>query len=262
MSLILDALRKADHDRKVEQGSPDINEMYIAPETKNTPSKIVVFGTLLAILILCILLIIKIFEAPPQPNEANTKPEENTSKITEKQNSERDTTSSSSHVNKTIRTYAQLSPSSNTESFPKTTVRPYQNLKPSEATSNENQTQKQVSSLYNKETPPNSNKEKIPAKTEIKVNKTARNSLLSYTNIPLIKELPLSAQEAIPTLMYSQHVYQERGEKYVVINGKRQNEGSSLAQGIKIKKILSDGVLLEKQQRTFRLMARSSWINF
>ena len=87
-------------------------------------------------------------------------------------------------------------------------------------------------------------------------------SVSAYSNVKLIKELPFSTQEDIPTLMYTEHNYVGKTGNSIVINGKRAKEGGSIGSGIRVEQILEDGLLLRKGNYQFKMFALNSWLNY
>ena len=86
-------------------------------------------------------------------------------------------------------------------------------------------------------------------------------TLAFYKDIGSIRELPISAQEAIPTMMYTQHNY-SAGQKSIEINGKKVRENSRISGDVKVDKILKDGAIMRYQKYTFKMSAYNNWINF
>ena len=87
-------------------------------------------------------------------------------------------------------------------------------------------------------------------------------SLDFYQQTKTINQMPIAAQNKIPTLMYNAHSFQENGRSSVVINGKTVREGQNIENDIKVKKILRDGLILQNSISSFKLRAMSSWINY
>jgi len=78
-----------------------------------------------------------------------------------------------------------------------------------------------------------------------------------------IKKMPKSFQESIPTIFYNQHNYPlVEGEPSIVLNKQILMEGDSLDNGIYIHAILENKVVLIKDNIYFSLRARNSWVNF
>lgn len=76
-----------------------------------------------------------------------------------------------------------------------------------------------------------------------------------------IRDLPWSLQQKIPSISYSRHHYDETGRSYVVINGERKHAGQQLEPSLQLEEILNDGVVLSFEGRRFKLPALSSWVN-
>lgn len=83
-------------------------------------------------------------------------------------------------------------------------------------------------------------------------------TMAAFDAVPFLHELPTSKQDGIPTLMYSQHQFDEQR---VTINKKSFSVGQSVARGIILERILADGVLLNYNGQQFKLAALSSWVN-
>lgn len=76
-----------------------------------------------------------------------------------------------------------------------------------------------------------------------------------------IRDLPLSVQNRIPTLMYAAHDYLEGSRPSVVFNGQRYYEGQTLERGLRLERIEEDGVIIRVDDHRFKLRALSSWVN-
>lgn len=87
-------------------------------------------------------------------------------------------------------------------------------------------------------------------------------SLSHYESIKHIKELPFSTQERIPTLIYSQHMFSDIRNRHIVINGKQIRENTQIASGIRLDKILKDGALMTLDGTKFKMRALNSWLNY
>ena len=87
------------------------------------------------------------------------------------------------------------------------------------------------------------------------------NTLAGFPNVGGIRALPLAAQNDIPTLMYGQHNYRLGGDSSIVLNGKTLREGDSLGGGLAVDAIVADGVIMRYRDHHFALKALSSWVN-
>ncbi|TCO78415.1 general secretion pathway protein GspB [Chromatocurvus halotolerans] len=77
---------------------------------------------------------------------------------------------------------------------------------------------------------------------------------------PMLEELSQAFRDGVPTLMYSQHDYRSSGESAVFINRERRREGESV-DGVSVREILPDSVILSYRGTVFRLKALNSWVN-
>ncbi|MBX2857625.1 MAG: general secretion pathway protein GspB [Cellvibrionaceae bacterium] len=91
--------------------------------------------------------------------------------------------------------------------------------------------------------------------------KTAKDSIHYYTDIGSVREMSYSMQQKIPTLMYQNHSYHQGGRSTITINGKTVRKGGQVAQGVTIDDIFSDGIILKFQNQKFKMLAYSSWVN-
>ncbi len=80
-----------------------------------------------------------------------------------------------------------------------------------------------------------------------------------YADTPFLHELSQKLQNSIPSIMYALHKYDDHT---VVINKKTYGEDEEIAPNLTIKRILADGLLLEFNGITFKLSALSSWVNY
>jgi len=128
----------------------------------------------------------------------------------------------------------------------------------------------QVNNLYRDRTKSTTNTSTTqgPARAQAKATtdqtasaKTSSAVSASTAQYKSIKELPQSVQDSIPTLMYSYHHYQP-GNSTVTINKQILRENSTLDGGLRVIKILPDGVVLATGDYQFELPARNSWLNF
>lgn len=77
-----------------------------------------------------------------------------------------------------------------------------------------------------------------------------------------LRSMPPTFQDSIPTLMYSKHKYIERGTSTITINKQRLFEGSILDSNIKVVSIKKRSVILQVGGTQFKVLAMNSWINF
>lgn len=94
---------------------------------------------------------------------------------------------------------------------------------------------------------------------EIATDAAFENTMAALGDMPFLHELPVNLQNSIPTLMYAQHAFAEGA---VVINKKRFMVGDSIAAGLAVEQILADGIVLSFNGTSFKLEALSSWVNY
>jgi len=100
--------------------------------------------------------------------------------------------------------------------------------------------------------------EKLVAQAQDEVN----NARLDEHDAPFIADLSQQTKNDIPTIYYRRHDYSgEPGRSTVLLNGKTVKTGGKVAQGITVKEILPDSVVLEHRGTQFRLRALNSWVN-
>lgn len=83
----------------------------------------------------------------------------------------------------------------------------------------------------------------------------------SLIDIPDIGDLPSGFRQQIPSINYSRHNYERNGSQSVIINGRSHNAGAALAEDLVLEEIYSDGIILRFKQVRFKLRALNSWIN-
>lgn len=85
-------------------------------------------------------------------------------------------------------------------------------------------------------------------------------TLAQFSNIPDINELPQNQLNKIPSLNYSQHNFNNVGGS-VVINGTLRRPNDPIANGIVLEKVLEDGIILHAENFSFKMRALNSWLN-
>ena len=79
---------------------------------------------------------------------------------------------------------------------------------------------------------------------------------------PFLSSLPVTVQKHIPTLNYDQHVFLDNSESFVEINDKIFKEGAAITSELSLESIQERFIILRFQQTHFRLSALNSWVNF
>ena len=96
--------------------------------------------------------------------------------------------------------------------------------------------------------------------TTIATTATSPMSLRQFANLPDIQDLPNSVLQRIPSLKYSEHNYNSNGGS-VVINGIVRHANDQLIDGLVIDRILEDGMILHFENYSFKMRAMNTWVN-
>lgn len=83
----------------------------------------------------------------------------------------------------------------------------------------------------------------------------------SLIELPDVGDLPWSLRQEIPSINYSSHNFTDTGAASVVINGQAYRAGQVLASDLALEAIYVDGVIIRFRQTRFKLRALNSWIN-
>jgi general secretion pathway protein B len=76
----------------------------------------------------------------------------------------------------------------------------------------------------------------------------------SSDGIPLLQQMPLAFQRALPPLAVTIHVYApDPSQRILFINNHEYHPGSEIAGGIRVEEIVPDGVVLRYQGERFKL---------
>lgn len=292
MSLILDALNKADRENRKPESSPNLETEHAQPI--ELPTKSSNLPWYLLALIICIACGVAIFFVLNNSNPFAKQPQTvtpalanqtqiknvvspNNSLQTESNHSASNTTSSQAKI---------IEPTPNKaeelrQKFIQAQYEQQQQKIASKAITNQApiqqpKAQKKITGLYQQPTIATTQKNTAVAvlptatqKPKIQTPKknientsnqvsTSDNQLDFYGHIGSVRDLPFNAQNNVPTMMYTEHNYKR---KSVTINGKEYKEKSSIAKGLVIEKVLEDGLILKYQQYTFKMRAYNNWIN-
>lgn len=75
--------------------------------------------------------------------------------------------------------------------------------------------------------------------------------------VPLLDTLPASARRGLPVLNLDIHAYSPDADKrFVVVNGRRYREGDSIGEGTVLETVTANGAILRQGSRRFRLSVR------
>ena len=86
------------------------------------------------------------------------------------------------------------------------------------------------------------------------------NTPLVESSVSMLDSLSQQTKDQIPSLIYSDHDYQELGESSVLMNGQTVRENQRVGPFVLVE-ILPDSAILRWRDVEFRLRARNSWIN-
>lgn len=249
MSLILDALRKADRERQQQDKAPGIDAPHASP---SAPSRslwpwflavaVIIVGLLLAI----VWLLLSRPEAPavtPLPTQPVA--------------SQAAVSSAASRASLAVGSRGKSSAHYASKRSSKHSDYSAASSKPSNSA---------IAQLYLD--PPAEPAQKVEPRPKVTpvaavpVSQPTKSvaRLASHPSVGTIRDLPMAVQNAIPTLMYADHQYQTEGASQVVINNQTLRQGQKLGE-LTLEIIAQDGIIMRKGEHRFKLKARSSWVN-
>lgn len=298
MSLILDALNRSDREQDNPGGIPDLHTVHgqvsVAPGVPKSQVMVwlalaVVFTLLLSTIVFLVVTrnedspqrdtaereaitpasldiasSAKALPVPTQTNAAETEPKPN-----QGETGNRSSVSNQNSVSKEVRELYQTQ----TDAAPATIVEPEVQpaptvIQPESAvrqSSVDEDLARQLWEETRRQMPPRpvkSNRQAEPEPEPIVedvIDAPLDETLAGYDDVLFLHELPTNFQNSIPTLMYALHQYDART---VTINKKIYGEGEEAANGVRIERILADGILMSFKDREFKLSALSSWVNY
>lgn len=81
--------------------------------------------------------------------------------------------------------------------------------------------------------------------------------------LPYLAELPTRFQNTVPSIDYSIHIYSDTEDSGAVnLNGSMRRVGHEIEPGLRVIAILKDSVVMDYRGTQFRLIALNSWVNF
>lgn len=86
-------------------------------------------------------------------------------------------------------------------------------------------------------------------------------TLADYPGVKNIRDLSTNIQNAIPTLMYTDHIYAESSLDIIMINRMPLRNGDSSPEGVKVERIVEDGAVIVYKGYRFKMFALNSWVN-
>lgn len=247
MSLLLDALNKADQERKRNEATPGINsnhEHVVDHGARNHSILLIVTIIIgLAILLAAIYWLGQRSTVPATITPPATKAVSSTPKPNK--------TPAVSNDTKTTQPEAAQDAGTDDPSTSEETV----------ASLYQNTQVPATNAAITMSTPPAVTTQPTPEQAPAVVpNVAVPTSIAQFANLPEIHDLPNNILEKIPSLGYSEHNYNANGGN-VKINGEIKHVNDQLGNGIVIDKILEDGMILHIDNYSFKMRAMNSWVN-
>lgn len=249
MSLILDALNRADRERSVENKSPTLQTSQSA-DVKNTPP--LKRWMIEALIILAVLAVAYYFFNGHQSEKTMTT---STVETSEKHISEVPKHDEPKKITKPITALAEPAALEPKASLSEPVSEPAIDQSSIEALYA--QSNSTTLSVPNEEV---TNANKVIGEQPKPIPKTPSDTQSILASIPLLSQQSLSFQRLIPSIEYSIHAYAEQGG-FVVLNGEKYRTGGRLSSQLRVIAILKDSIVLDFNGKQFRLIALNSWIN-
>lgn len=284
MSLILDALNRAEHDRKNKNAVPDINTVHVLASPVTAPPSANPMLVLIAISLMIIAIILSVWffrassTALPTAVPSVVAPQQPVVQIT--------APSIPEPLTSTIEAQTIVTPVAATE----TSVAPAVENLYAETSADENIPDASVEKLYEPEVveplseavvTPFEPAQQTPVENGAVVNETTQLSADQQVQEQLVTGMTTKPQrhydeidvqdfaslgwnqkQQIPTLSYSRHNYLPQNVSTVVINGETLGEGNAFGGGsFVVDEIFVDGVVLSFRGNKFKLRALNGWVN-
>lgn len=79
--------------------------------------------------------------------------------------------------------------------------------------------------------------------------------------IASVRDLPWNLQQTMPSISYQEHHYRNGAASRVRLNGKEYRAGERVAQDLTLERIEEDGAVMRYRGYEFKLQALNSWVN-
>ncbi len=301
MSLILDALNRADNERKNQDAVPGLNTVHVAPTiaAADKPASKVPLYSAIALAVCALVGSIAWFSAKPEPVSSGTTTSiKNTHQSSHQASSiapqadeqeamlpnvatgsasgEEPSEPASLAKQKSVESIITPRPAAVVEQL---YIEPTSQSAPADAKVNELYAageageSESISEPFSSEPVPSepfpvepayaSQPDRItrPLNSRVTEPGPAR-TFASITAIQDFNELPWNTKQQIPTISYQRHNFLAGGVSSVVINGQTLGEGNIAASSqLIVQEIFEDGVVLKKGNVVFKLRALNGWIN-
>jgi len=270
MSLILDALNRAEHERKNQNAVPDLNTLHRPQEFNAAPSSRRtlwwVVGVVLVLIAIIIALVVLLRREPVEqitktvPAQQSPSARSPTPVIVQPPSAKSTPTSTAAAI-PAVETAQVAAPNADVN-----------NLYAAQDTEPVVATDAGVNELYAAEAattaasetivdPFNPSGDAAVATASIQEPAPPR-TFDSIKNIPDFNALPWNMRQQIPTISYARHNYLANGVSSVVINNQTSGVGNIIGTGqFIVQDILVDGVVLKHGNAVFKLRALNGWIN-
>lgn len=260
MSLILDALNRAEQERKRQDQVPDIHTIHLSPAMSleaaaRTRRRLLIAGGVLLMLV-AIAGFWLVFSPTPDAPKVQVQPVEPAAPVLPQEAKPDPIPTTKEIVSAPTNTPVVEEPQASAdiknlyaaseEAAPEVTgvPEPVTELYTTPETESES-----VATVF----PTDPVVEPLP---EVKIR-----SLDAFPNLPFFNDLPWNQKQQIPTISYSRHNYLPNAVSSVVINGATRGIGNLAPGEFIIEDIVSDGVVLRFQDKVFKLPALSGWVN-
>ena len=102
-----------------------------------------------------------------------------------------------------------------------------------------------------------------PVAQTTQAQKTAQEylTLADYPGVKNIRDLPANIQLSIPTLMYTDHIYAESALDIIMLNRMPLRNNDISPEGVRVERIVEDGAILVYKGYRFKIFALNSWVN-
>lgn len=272
MSLILDALNRADRERKNTQVTPDINtvhEVTYRPEAAPTSKKILPI-TVLVLFLAVIWLAYTLLQNRSTPDLNQQR-----APVVQSEPSIASATRAAAVVDEQPAQAEEVPAAPQPEVLPGATSAAPQIVATAPPPAEVNSLYAQEKPAAKVETPAAVNDLYKPVEEPAVVKSVAlepqtitpvslvEKSTKTYAvlDVPDLSELPEGLQKEIPTIIYSQHNFTADGISNVVLNGQPRLAQTMIADQLSLDEIYVDGILLRFREHKFKLRALNNWVN-
>lgn len=247
MSLLLDALNKADQERKRNEATPGINSNHEQLGDHNTRN--ISIAVIVAVLVGFAILLASIYWLGQRSTA--------TAPVTTAVISTSAPANQVANTSQTINRELLTNTSQTLENTPQDSITSEQDV--ASLYAQNTQTPEVLSSAPTAETIATNNHDntEVLPSTASPITPT---SITQFANLPDLHDLPNQILVKIPSLNYSEHNYNNVGGS-VKINGEIKHINDQLAPGLVIDKILEDGMILHLDNYSFKMRALNSWVN-